>query len=183
MHLSLTIGLALAFLTSLAFALDQDRSVNIFAWPLEAPSSTTLAKITYNSTYATTNSYNAPSLPANDEIVRVGFYHPSGAWSGIATSASNFAPGQDKKLVLHVNSGGELYHVGFRASQGLGTSSATSNKIDGLSVEVVKIKPGPTPLLNRPVVLSPDGSAPEKEPEKSFFQKSVHYAPDSFDSR
>ena len=174
MHSSLTVTLALSFLSSLALALDQDRTVDVFTWPLTASSSTTLAKITYNSTFATINSYKAPSLPASDDIVRVGFYHSSGAWSGIATSASNFAAGKDKKLVLHVNNDGELYHVGFRASEGLGTSSATSNKVDGLSVEVVKIKPGPTPHLNKPMVLSPDGSAPDKEPEKSFFQKCVY---------
>ncbi|KAK5135204.1 hypothetical protein LTR08_005453 [Meristemomyces frigidus] len=171
MRSTLTIGLALAFLSSLASALDQDRTVDVFTWPLSASSSKTIAQITYNSTFATINSYNAPSFSASDDIVRVGFYHSSGAWSGIATSALNFAPGKDKKLVLHVNGGGELYHIGFRASEGLGTSSATSNTKDGMSVEVVKVKSGPTPHLNRPVVLSPDGSAPEKEPEKSFFQK------------
>ncbi|KAK5128562.1 hypothetical protein LTR85_003233 [Meristemomyces frigidus] len=170
MRSNIAIGLLLAFVTSLAYAVEPEHTVNIFAWPLSAPESQTLAKVTYNSTAATVKSYSEPSISSDDDIVRIGFYHPSGVWSGIATSASNFASEKDKKLQLHVNSNGELYHVGFTASS-LGTSSKTSNKEGGLSVEVVKVKPGPTPQLNRPVVVNPDGTAPEKVEEKTFFQK------------
>lgn len=170
MRCNVTLGLLLAFVTSLAYALEPEHTVDIFAWPLSAPKSQTLAKVSYNSTGATVKAYNEPSIPLGDEIVRVCFYHPSGSWSGIATSASNFAAEKDKTLQLHINSVGELYHVGFAASA-LGTSSKTSNTKDGLSVEVVKVKPGPTPHLNRPVVVNPDGSAPVKEEEKTFFQK------------
>lgn len=169
MRLHTAISLLLAFLTSLALAVEQQRSVDIFAWPLSAPKSQVLASVSYNSTYATVNTYHSNAFP-NDEIVRVGFYHPSGSWSGVATAASNFAEGKDKKLQLHVNTAGELYHVGFKASD-YGTHSRTSNKQGDLSVEVIKVMPGPTPHLNKPVVVNADGSVPEKEPEKSFFQK------------
>ncbi|KAI9717347.1 MAG: hypothetical protein M1828_007235 [Chrysothrix sp. TS-e1954] len=40
-----------------------------------------------------------------------------------------------------------------------------------LLVVIERPVPGPTPHLNKPVVLSPDGKAPEAEPEKSFIQK------------
>ncbi|KAH9840359.1 hypothetical protein Tdes44962_MAKER07954 [Teratosphaeria destructans] len=160
----------LPFIGVSVFAAEPERSVDIFAWPLSSPKSSTLAKITFNSTAATVKSVSNPSIPPHDNVVRVGFYHPSGSWSGIATSASNFQNGKDKTLQLHVNSDGELYHVGFKASN-YGTSSKSSNKKEGLSVEVVKVRPGPTPRLNKPVVLSPDGKAPETEPEKTFFQK------------
>ncbi|KAF2771527.1 hypothetical protein EJ03DRAFT_30806 [Teratosphaeria nubilosa] len=132
-----------SFIGTSVFAAEPERSVDIFAWPLSSPKSSTLAKITFNSTSATVKSVSNPSIPSHEDVVRVGFYHPSGSWSGIATSASNFHDGKDKTLQLHVNSDGELYHV----------------------------KPGPTPRLNKPVVLSPDGKAPEKEPEKTFLQK------------
>ncbi|KAK4541143.1 hypothetical protein LTR36_008217 [Oleoguttula mirabilis] len=170
MRSTVALGLLLAFWTSLAYAVEQEHTVDIFAWPLSAPKSQSLAKVTFNSTAATIKTYNEPSIPAGDEIVRVGFYHPSGSWSGIATAASNFAAEKTKKLQLHLNPSGELYHVGFTAST-LGTSSKTSNSKDGLSVEVVRMKAGPTPQLNKPVVVNPDGTAPEKEVEKTFFQK------------
>ena len=170
MRTQTAIGLLLAFLSSLALAVEQQRSVDIFAWPLSAPKSQLLAKISYNTTAATINDYNNAPLTTGDDMVRVGFYHPSGSWSGIATAASNFAEEKDKKLLLHVNPAGELYHVGFKASD-LGTSGSTSNKKDGLSVELVRVRPGPTPRLNKPVVMNPDGSAPDKVEEKSLFQK------------
>ncbi|KAK0258124.1 hypothetical protein LTR91_017412 [Friedmanniomyces endolithicus] len=164
------ISILLTFLCSLSAALETEHTVDILAWPLSAPKRAILAKITYNSTAATVKSYTQPTISSSDDIVRIGYYHPSGSWSGIATAASNFAPEKSKKLLLHLNSDGKLYHVGFRASD-YGTSSAASNTKDGLSVELVKVRPGPTPHLNKPVVVNADGSVPSKEPEKSFLQK------------
>lgn len=40
-------------------------------------------------------------------------------------------------------------------------------------VEVVGRSKGPSPVLNKPIVLNPDGKVEEKEPEKTLFQKSV----------
>jgi hypothetical protein len=170
MRTTMLVSLLLAFICSLALAAEQERTVDIFAWPLSAPKSASLAKVSFNSTSATVKTYNPPSVLATDDVVRVGFYHPSGPWSGVATSARNFAEGKDKKIQLHVNSEGELVHVGFTASD-YGTSSKTSHKMDDLSVEVVRVRPGPTPRLNKPVVVNADGSVPEKEPEKTFLQK------------
>nr|POF13069.1 hypothetical protein CFP56_10217 [Quercus suber] len=170
MHVHTVFSLLLAFLSSLAYAIEAERKVDVFAWPLSSPKSQTLARISYNLTTATVHSYNAPKIPAGDDIVRVGFYHASGSWSGIATSASNFAESKDKKLQLLLNDDGEVYHVGFRAED-FPTSSKSSNKKDGLSVELVKIMPGSVPVLNKPVVLSADGNVEQKEPEKTFLQK------------
>ncbi|KAK5736739.1 hypothetical protein LTR17_007244 [Elasticomyces elasticus] len=164
------VGLLVAFLCSLGAALEVERTIGVYVWPVSATKATNLARITYNSTTATVDSYTRPSIPADEETVRVGFYHESGAWSGIATASSNFALEKNKKLQLHLNNNGELYHVGFKASD-YGTSSKVSNTKDGVSVELLKIRPGPTPHLNKPVVVNPDGSVPAKEPEKSFLQK------------
>ncbi|EMC92859.1 hypothetical protein BAUCODRAFT_151255 [Baudoinia panamericana UAMH 10762] len=170
MRTTTALALLLAFLCHLSSGVSQEHTVDIFAWPVSAVKSQSLARISYNSTAATIKSYTPLSVADNDDVVRVGFYHPSGSWSGIATSASNLAPGRDKKLQLHLNSDGEVYHLGFKTLE-YGTSSKTSNKKDDLSVEVMKIKPGPTPHLNKPVVLNPDGTVGDKEPEKTFLQK------------
>nr|POF04164.1 hypothetical protein CFP56_21919 [Quercus suber] len=170
MHINTVVSLLLAFWSSLALAIETERSVDIFAWPLTAPKAQSLAKVTYNSTTATVHSYNTPKILAGDDIVRIGFYHKSGSWSGIATSASNFDESKDKKLQLLLNGNGEIYHVGFRAED-FPTSSKSSNKKDGLSVELVQTMPGPVPVLNKPVVLSADGKSEQKEPEKTFLQK------------
>ena len=169
MKLQLFLSLALTFFTSLAVAAEQQRSIDIFAWPLSATKPQTLAKVFFNSTDASIQSHSAPTIPKDDEIVRVGFYHPSGQWSGVATSASNFAPEKSQKVQLHVRPNGELYHVGFKASSAV----TVAKKGDSLTVEVVKIKPGPTPQLNKPIVVSEDGTVEGKEPEKTFLQKYV----------
>lgn len=160
----------IAFFTSLAISAHSERTIDIFAWPLSQSKSQTLAQISYTSSNATIKKYTAPKIPAEDDLVRVGFYHDSGSWSAIATSAANFAAEKDKKVVLHLNTNGELYHVGFKASN-QPSSSKTGKGKDGLSVEVVKVLPGPAPLLNKPVVLNAEGQVPEAPPEKSFLQK------------
>ena len=45
------------------------------------------------------------------------------------------------------------------------------NKETPLLVEIVHPTPGPSPVLNKPVVVDPDGKVEGKEPEKTFLQK------------
>ena len=170
MRANIVVTVVVAFLTYLAAAAQQERTVDIFAWPLSASKSQTLAQLSYTSSNATVKSYTAPKAPNDEDIIRIGFYHPSGSWSGVATSASNLQPQKEKRLQLHLNTNGELYHVGFKVSD-IPSSSESGKGTDGMSVEVVKMQQGPTPHLNKPVVLSADGSVPNKEPEKTFIQK------------
>ena len=159
-----------SFYISLAVALDQ--TVDIFAWPISAPTSQTLARISYNATAASVQSYTAPKISDSDDIVRVGFHHPgSSKWSGVATAASNFAEGKARKLQLHLNTDGELYHVGFIASDAAKVSGKVPNKRSDLAVEIVTTRVGQAPYLNKPIVLDADGKVESKEPEKSFLQK------------
>jgi hypothetical protein len=103
--------------------------------------------------------------------VRIGFHHPqTGSWSGIATSAANFAEGKDKKIQLLLNEQGEVYHVGFKTSD-WPTSAKGGSKKDGISVEVVPMKPASTIQLNKPVVLNADGKLAGQPEEKTFLQK------------
>ncbi|KAI7086501.1 hypothetical protein KC356_g4945 [Hortaea werneckii] len=176
MHSSLALGLLLAFFASLAFAVEQQRTVDIFAWPLSAPQSTTpdvLAKISYNSTVATVDSYQTSASLADGDVVRVAFKHSTaGTWSGVSTAASNLAAGKDKKLQLHLNANGDLYHIGFKASDVGGSHGKTKESKKGdLSVEIVSMNKGPSPALNKPIVVNQDGSTPDQVEEKSFFQK------------
>lgn len=166
-----------------ALAAEVEHTVDIFAWPSSASKSQQLARIsyTYPSLNATIASYTAPSTSNNEEVVRVGFYRSGNEWSGIATSASNFSPDLEKKLQLLVDASGEAYHVGFSAAPVVAEPQAKNSKKsskktappvkDEPVIEVLRVKPGPQPHLNKPVVVSADGQVEEKEPEKSFLQK------------
>lgn len=162
-----------ALLASVALAADTVNTIDVFAWPLSASTSQSLAQVsyTYPSLNVTVKSYTSPSLPGNEELVRVGFYRsPSESWSGVATSSLNFGADRQKTLRLHLDGQGEVYHIGFGALPG---TAAPSSDAEQLLVEIVKQTPGPQPHLNKPVVVNADGQVDEKEPEKSFFQKCV----------
>jgi len=150
-------------------------TVTVYAWPLSATSPTSFATIALSTsqtkTKAEVNSLQLPSIPpSTDEIVRIGLYDPSTKqWSGTATAASSFAPGLARKLTLHVDEDGNAYHAMLSAFELPGKSK----KKDELQVEVIASRPGPQPLLNKPVVLNADGKVPqaEEKDQKTFLQK------------
>nr|OQO30661.1 hypothetical protein B0A51_01547 [Rachicladosporium sp. CCFEE 5018] len=172
MHISTACSVVLAFVSALATALQPERTVDIFAWPLSAAKPQALSKIGYNSTTATVKTYKTPLIPADEQIVRIGFFHSdsSTTWNGIATSASNLAEGKDKKLQILLNTEGLIYHVGFAAYDPAVVGRSGARK-DGLSVEVVPMRAGPAVHMNKPVVLDAEGKLADKEPEKTFLQK------------
>lgn len=172
MRFTAALSFALTLLSSAVVA-QTDKQIDIHAWPLSASKSRSLAKLSYNPEEATVLSYKALALPAGEEIVRIGFHHPStGSWSGIATSAANFAEGKDKKIQLLLNEQGEVYHVGFKTSD-WPTSAKGGSKKDDMSVEVVPMQPASTIQLNKPVVLNADGKLAGQPEEKTFLQKHV----------
>lgn len=165
MRLTLLLSTLLTFLTSLAVAIEQERTIDIFAWPLSDAKPQSLATVTYNSTHASTKSFKAPKITSGDDVVRIGFHHSLGSDSFISTAASNLHVDKQKTLQLHTTTSGEVYHLGFKAVP------AVSGTKDELKVEVIKIREGPKVHLNKPVVVSPDGQVEGKPEEKSFFQK------------
>ncbi|KAF7192376.1 hypothetical protein HII31_06408, partial [Pseudocercospora fuligena] len=171
MRTSSVVSIVLAFIVTLAAAVETQRSTDIFAWPLSASKPTKLTTVSYTSMNATLKGYDFPKIPDHEEIVRIGFYHKSGKWSGIATSAKNFAIINPMRLVLHVKDDGELYHVGFKANDPITRAEGKPDTSDWLNVEVAKIRPGPVPTLNKPIVVTADGQVEGKEPEKTFLQK------------
>lgn len=171
MRSNIVLTLVVAFLSSLTLSAKEERTIDIFAWPLSDSKSQTLAKVSYTSTNATIKSHSAPEIPTGEDVVRIGFYHSSGSWSGVATAAENFNPGKEKKLLLNVNTAGEVYHVGFKAHDVVTNGKKGVQPQDEMAVEIVKMARGPSPVLNKPVVLNAEGKLDEKEPEKTFLQK------------
>jgi hypothetical protein len=152
-------------------------TLTLYAWPLDAASPSPLASIVLSHSQTTTNlvasvrSFTPPPLPqADDGLIRIGLLDPStNAWSGVATSAKSLAADVKKKISLHMDKNGNVYHVGFSAS-----AKAAGEKAD-VVVEVVSMAAGPEPLLNKPVVLNAEGKVdtPNPEDNKSFLQKYV----------
>jgi hypothetical protein len=154
----------------------------------KAPSS--ILKLSFDAKTLTANvtSYQAPSASHGDESpIRIGLYESgglsSGKWSSaVYTTAGSFHEKYQKRLQLYVDDSGTVWNVGFSSSlkapedepKDKGTKR-TNKKGKGqkeeVLVEVVKQPRGPSPFLNKPVVLGADGKMEPKEPEKSLFQK------------
>lgn len=171
--------LVLCFLGLVASATpDEAASVTVHAWPVASAKPTPLAVISYNSKSrtATVEKYLPPHIDfgsaGEQRLVRIGLYEQqTQAWSGVVTSARNLDPDRldiSKSLALHVDDSGRVWNVGFGAER-LGPGASATK--DGLSVTVVVPAPGPTPHLNRPVVLNPDGRIEAPAQGKTFFQK------------
>jgi hypothetical protein len=117
--------------------------------------------------------------------------HPP-TWHGTVTSASTFGAKVDRLLRLHVSpASGEVFHVSVlanpvpnpagkkikvkkgdkKAAEAAKAAKRAEWRDGRTEVEVVGNVEGPAPVLNRPVVLSEDGTVEGKEEEKSFLQK------------
>ncbi|KLJ07923.1 hypothetical protein EMPG_16604 [Blastomyces silverae] len=131
-----------------------------------------------------------------DHLLRIGLYtDPNNRqWVGtlsplslFTTTATTTTPQpQPLTLTLHLDQNNHVYHAAlsssFFASPPPAAASPASKKSKSssgqeaaaappLRVEFVRSNPSPSPHLNRAVVLSPDGTAPEEVVEKSLFQK------------
>lgn len=173
------------------------RSIDIYAWPVNAasPISTPYASISYTSTSPNgtlTNFNRDVSLPQDSTLVRLGYYTSAAksaqSWSGIAVPASNFQSDTEKTLRLWVDGAENVYGLNFagvvpaappKVPKGKKAKKDKKKKAEPveqvkreeLVVEVVRQVAGPKPVLNRPVVLNAEGKVEEKTEEKGFFQK------------
>jgi hypothetical protein len=154
-------------------------SADILFWPVTSSSSSKpslLAKIEYDSETLDTNvlSYTPPAADSSndnkngqEDLIRVGFFVDTPAspkqWVGSLISQSALAT-QRQKLHLYLGGATEQpYHVSL-------SPHFNQSSTDALDVELVFSKPGPLPELNKPVVISPDGTNTEVV-EKTLFQK------------
>jgi hypothetical protein len=163
--------LFLLFATLVAAA--SPSTVTVYAWPLDAASPSPLASILISQSQSPTDlsasvkSFTPPS-EAKDGLVRIGLLDPSTkAWSGVATSSKSLAADVKKKISLHTDRNGNVYHIGFSASP------KEDGEKEAVVVEVIPMSAGPEPLLNKPVVLNAEGKVdtPNPEDNKSFLQK------------
>ena len=170
MHNHLFSTLVVAFMVSLASAVSQESTISIYAWPTANAKPRNFAQISYTSTNASVKSYSPLRSPPDAGPVRIGFYHSDGRVSSIATAPSNFDPQKSRKVMIHLNSNDEVFHVGFKAVD-VSLDRKSKKEKDLLGAQVVKMQRGLAPHLNKPVELDAEGKLPEKEPEKSFIQK------------
>ena len=162
---------ALVLLLSLTLA-SAESTLTLSAWPLAASATPTpFLSLTYNASTltSTVKSYTPPQLPDNQHV-RIGF--PRGSsdsqWSSVLASSSSFSPDTKKLLRVHVDGSGDVVNVGWHAH---GTAKADAAPEGNVRVEILPVPHGSRPVLNKPVVLRPDGKVEGKEEEKTFLQK------------
>jgi hypothetical protein len=164
-----------------------ERTASIYVQPVAVPPSSEpkpalLAEVRYQTPVPSEYevfSYEAPDLPEDAKLLRLGVYDPSSArWvsSTSVASVENFGKGYAPHFVVTVG--------GQRGEEVLGVSvrgvriDAGHTRDFGPQVIVVPTAQGKQPDLNKPVVLSPEGRKVQPEVEKSFLQKYVAYSLD-----
>ncbi|KAG8632059.1 hypothetical protein KVT40_001199 [Elsinoe batatas] len=134
---------------------------------------------------------HSPSIPTTP-LLSLGFHRPDllalspsskdKAYTSILLPPSAFSSFRDRTLTLLVDRSGTPYHLSFSSIPAVPPPSddpavearrkRNPKPVEGsIKVEVEQIKPGPGPVLNKPVVLNRDGRVEGVEPEKSFLQK------------
>ncbi|KAI1201930.1 hypothetical protein F5X97DRAFT_319939 [Nemania serpens] len=162
-------GLALA---SLAAASDQTSTIyiQVVAASLTAP--VPLAELQYDTlapSEAQVLTYEAPELPEETKLVRVGVYDPvAKAWTSSTSvaSADNFDKGYSPALMLSVDRSGLPISAAIRGVR----IDAGQTRDFGPQAVVLVTAAGKQPDLNKPIVLSPEGKQVVPE-EKSMLQK------------
>ncbi|KAI0914504.1 hypothetical protein F4823DRAFT_557857 [Ustulina deusta] len=167
--LSQLIGLALA-----SFAVASERTATIYVQAVAASPAIPipLAELQFNTlapSEAQILTYEAPELPDETKLVRVGIYDPAaGQWTSSTSVASidNFGKGYSPTLILSVEHSGEPISAAIRGV----SIDAGQTRDFGPQAMVLVIAAGKQPDLNKPVVLSPEGKQVVPE-EKSMLQK------------
>lgn len=154
----------------------QEHSATIYAWPFTSAKPSKLAELTYDLGGRSNiiHQFIPPTLSSapENELVRVGVYDPvTKAWRGTVTSASSFDPSVNGRLRININEAGEVWGASWHASLTKPVAASVPPGQQTKQFDVVLTAPAPQPLLNRPVVVNPDGKVAEPEPEKSMMQK------------
>ena len=172
------------------------RSVTVHIWPLDAASPVPYLDVRYDATSleaAVSKVYPVRSSSKKKEavddgdgsLVRIGLWDAATkSWRGVLTGASALNEPHSRKISLHVDGQGSVWHVdigGPGAIRVQGKDDDTSNS--DIQVELARPRPAPAPVLNEPLVLDDRGKMPEKETEKSFLQRSVPFERRLYPSR
>lgn len=172
-------------LMGIGLAAAAERTASIYMQPITMPPQSAepdkpalLAQVRYGIPAPSDSevvAYEAPELPADAKLVRIGVYDPAASrWTSSTSVASveNFGKGYAPHFVVTVDGveeGGEVLGVSIRGVK----IDAGHTRDFGPQAVVVPTARGKQPELNRPVVLSPEGKKVLPEPEKSFLQKYV----------
>lgn len=187
LHVSLTTLLSVLPYTATATAAtgthenNLPESAEIYHWAVNAPQPSSLAKIAYNVDTLETKvlAYTPPDVEKenadNSQHYRIGFYRTaadgSKQWVGSLVSRAALTSPSPKHSMLQLHLSGsqqhELYHVSLSKSRDIDTDMSP----ESIGVELVYPGAGAMPELNKPLVVSPDGTGPPVELEKTFFQK------------
>ncbi|KAL4803902.1 hypothetical protein BDV18DRAFT_32884 [Aspergillus unguis] len=175
MHSSRGFKLFPIFLSILSLSvsvLSYSPQLEILYWPVANSQPSVLAHVSYDPASLKSDLIDfIPPSDTSEELARVGFYIATPTnpkqWVGTLTSSSALRGDDAQKptMRVHVSLSNEIYHVS------IGSDTASASSSDGIRVELVADELGPSPHLNRPVVVGPDGKNPEDQPEKTMFQK------------
>ncbi len=150
------------------------RTASLYLQPVTSSNAapTLIAELAYDTTDPGASeiaSYEAPELPEDAKMVRIGVYDPAAKqWQSSVSVASveNFAKGYSPHFVLSVDTKGNYLGASVRGVR----IDAGKTRDFGPQAAVVVTEHGKQPELNKPVVLSPEGKKVVEE-EKSFLQK------------
>jgi len=137
-----------------------------------------LAEVTYDTSdvaAAAVTEYEAPELPEDARLVRIGVYDRAAKrWASSTSVASvdNFGKGYSPHVTVSVDDKGNYLGASCR---GVGIDAGQTRDF-GPQAIVVVTEQGKQPDLNKPVVLSPEGKQVVPE-EKSMLQKYVFSPP------
>jgi hypothetical protein len=185
MKLTQFLQLPLILITSVVYAFEDasTRSVTIQAWPLSAAQARPLAQVSYDpvTKQSTVNNFNPPNgAISSDDLIRIGIYDNSDSkWRGVVTSATSFDPKYQQKLLLHLDEDGNVWHLAF--STMIKPAAAKGKMVNGkrqapetvpqIVVELLSPMLAPSPVLNKPVILTAEGKVEGQEVQKTFLQK------------
>jgi len=162
------------------------RSVTVQSWPLSAAQPQPLAQVSYDpaTKSSSISSYTPPEVAYSvDDLVRVGVYDDSDSkWRGVVTSAATFDPKYQQKLLLHLDEAGNVWHVAISTipmpkpvkGKIVNGKRQPPAPVPQIIVDVLLPTPAPQPILNKPIVLSPEGIVEAEKVEKTMLQKYVY---------
>ena len=152
------------------------RTASIYLQPIgHSTTPTLLAEIKYDvlePASAEVSSFEAPELPEDTSLVRIGIYDTkTKSWvsSTSVTSVDNFSKGYSPHFVLSVDGQGNYLGASCRGVM----IDAGVTRDFGPQVAVIASSPGKQPELNKPVVLTPEGKTVKPPEEKTLLQKYV----------
>ncbi|KAI0472300.1 hypothetical protein F4859DRAFT_100145 [Xylaria cf. heliscus] len=168
-------GLALASFTSAgASASERTAAIYIQAIGASPAAPVPLAELQYDTlapSEAQVLTYEAPELPDETQLVRVGVYDPAAKqWTSSTSAASvdNFDKGFSPALMLSVDRFGVPISAAIRGVR----IDAGQTRDFGPQAVILVTEAGKQPDLNKPIVLSPEGKQVVPE-QKTMLQKYV----------